>query len=403
MIDSNTGKMFSQDNLPLKGIKVTEFTHMIMGPAVGAILADLGAEVIRIEPVTGDKTRLLPGSGIGFFTSFNRNKRSIALDIKSDQGKDIALKLIQESDVLIENFRPGTMERLGFGYDDLKPLNNRLIYCSAKGFLQGPYENRTALDEIAQMMGGLAHMTGPIGQPLRAGSSVIDIMGGMFGVIGILAACEQLKTTGRGQKITSALFENVAYLMTQHMAQYAITGEAVPPMPVRKSVWAIYEVFQTKGDEQVFVGVVSDAQWQSFCKAFDLLELLENSDLNENAGRVEHRDLIIPIITETFKQYTKLELMQKLEETGLPFAPISKPEDLFEDPHLNASDGLVAIDLPEGGQVKLPTLPIEMDGNRFGVRYQPSQPGEHTREILRELDFDDEIIDQMVNESVVSE
>ena len=395
--------MFSQDNLPLKGIKVTEFTHMIMGPAVGAILADLGAEVIRIEPVTGDKTRLLPGSGIGFFTSFNRNKRSIALDIKSDQGKDIALKLIQESDVLIENFRPGTMERLGFGYEDLKPLNNRLIYCSAKGFLQGPYENRTALDEIAQMMGGLAHMTGPIGQPLRAGSSVIDIMGGMFGVIGILAACEQLKTTGRGQKITSALFENVAYLMTQHMAQYAITGEAVPPMPVRKSVWAIYEVFQTKGDEQVFVGVVSDAQWQSFCKAFDLLELLDNSDLNENAGRVEHRDLIIPIITETFKQYTKLELMQKLEETGLPFAPISKPEDLFEDPHLNASDGLVAIDLPEGGQVKLPTLPIEMDGNRFGVRYQPSQPGEHTREILRELDFDDEIIDQMVNESVVSE
>jgi len=395
--------MFSQDNLPLKGIKVTEFTHMIMGPAVGAILADLGAEVIRIEPVTGDKTRLLPGSGIGFFTSFNRNKRSIALDIKSDQGKDIALKLIQESDVLIENFRPGTMERLGFGYEDLKPLNNRLIYCSAKGFLQGPYENRTALDEIAQMMGGLAHMTGPIGQPLRAGSSVIDIMGGMFGVIGILAACEQLKTTGRGQKITSALFENVAYLMTQHMAQYAITGEAVPPMPVRKSTWAIYEVFQTKGDEQVFVGVVSDAQWQSFCKAFDLLELLENSDLNENAGRVEHRDLIIPIITETFKQYTKLELMQKLEETGLPFAPISKPEDLFEDPHLNASDGLVAIDLPEGGQVKLPTLPIEMDGNRFGVRYQPSQPGEHTREILRELDFDDEIIDQMVNESVVSE
>ena len=395
--------MFSQDNLPLKGIKVTEFTHMIMGPAVGAILADLGAEVIRIEPVTGDKTRLLPGSGIGFFTSFNRNKRSIALDIKSDQGKDIALKLIQESDVLIENFRPGTMERLGFGYEDLKPLNNRLIYCSAKGFLQGPYENRTALDEIAQMMGGLAHMTGPVGQPLRAGSSVIDIMGGMFGVIGILAACEQLKTTGRGQKITSALFENVAYLMTQHMAQYAITGEAVPPMPVRKSVWAIYEVFQTKGDEQVFVGVVSDAQWQSFCKAFDLLELLENSDLNENAGRVEHRDLIIPIITETFKQYTKLELMQKLEETGLPFAPISKPEDLFEDPHLNASDGLVAIDLPEGGQVKLPTLPIEMDGNRFGVRYQPSQPGEHTREILRELDFDDEIIDQMVNESVVSE
>ncbi len=403
MIDSNTGKMFSQDNLPLKGIKVTEFTHMIMGPAVGAILADLGAEVIRIEPVTGDKTRLLPGSGIGFFTSFNRNKRSIALDIKSDQGKDIALKLIQESDVLIENFRPGTMERLGFGYEDLKPLNNRLIYCSAKGFLQGPYENRTALDEIAQMMGGLAHMTGPIGQPLRAGSSVIDIMGGMFGVIGILAACEQLKTTGRGQKITSALFENVAYLMTQHMAQYAITGEAVPPMPVRKSVWAIYEVFQTKGDEQVFVGVVSDAQWQSFCKAFDLLELLENSDLNENAGRVEHRDLIIPIITETFKQYNKLELMQKLEETGLPFAPISKPEDLFEDPHLNASDGLVAIDLPEGGQVKLPTLPIEMDGNRFGVRYQPSQPGEHTREILRELDFDDEIIDQMVSESVVSE
>ena len=387
---------------PLVGIKVVEMTHMVMGPAIGAILGDLGADVIKVEPISGDKTRNLTGAGSGYFLTFNRNKRSIAVDVKSKQGKDIVLKLLTGTDVFIENFRSGAMEKLGLGYDDLKSLNPNLIYCSAKGFLEGPYQNRTALDEVAQMMGGLAYMTGPPGQPLRAGSSVIDIMGGMFGVIAILAAVQERQTSGTGQKVTSALFENVVYLMGQHMAQTATTGSPPPPMSVRVSAWAVYDIFETKDDEQVFVGVVSDGQWKSFCAAFGLTDFREDKAMDLNANRVAKRNLIIPSIKTLFKQYTKQDLMEKLEQTGLPFAPISKPEDLFEDPHLNESGGLLDIDLPQGGQTKLPALPIQMKGNRFGVEHQVPKLGEHTREVLKELGFDEVLINQMVEELVVS-
>ena len=387
---------------PLAGIKVVEMTHMVMGPAIGAILGDLGADVIKVEPISGDKTRNLTEAGSGYFLTFNRNKRSIAVDVKSKQGKDIVLKLLTGTDVFIENFRSGAMEKLGLGYDDLKSLNPKLIYCSAKGFLEGPYQNRTALDEVAQMMGGLAYMTGPPGQPLRAGSSVIDIMGGMFGAIAILAAVQERQTSGTGQKVTSALFENVVYLMGQHMAQTATTGSPPPPMSVRVSAWAVYDIFETKDDEQVFVGVVSDGQWKSFCAAFSLTDFREDKAMDLNANRVAKRNLIIPRINTLFKQYTKKDLMEKLEQTGLPFAPISKPEDLFEDPHLNESGGLLDIDLPQGGQTKLPALPIQMKGNRFGVKHQVPKLGEHTREVLKELGFDDVTINQMVEALVVS-
>jgi len=387
---------------PLVGIKVVEMTHMVMGPAIGAILGDLGADVIKVEPISGDKTRNLTEAGSGYFLTFNRNKRSIAVDVKSKQGKDVVLKLLTGTDVFIENFRSGAMEKLGLGYDDLKSLNPKLIYCSAKGFLEGPYQNRTALDEVAQMMGGLAYMTGPPGQPLRAGSSVIDIMGGMFGAIAILAAVQERQTSGTGQKVTSALFENVVYLMGQHMAQTATTGSPPPPMSVRVSAWAVYDIFETKDDEQVFVGVVSDGQWKSFCAAFGLTDFREDKAMDLNANRVAKRNLIIPRINTLFKQYTKKDLMEKLEQTGLPFAPISKPEDLFEDPHLNESGGLLDIDLPQGGQTKLPALPIQMKGNRFGVEHQVPKLGEHTREVLKELGFDDVLIDQMVEALVVS-
>ena len=387
---------------PLVGIKVVEMTHMVMGPAIGAILGDLGADVIKVEPISGDKTRNLTGAGSGYFLTFNRNKRSIAVDVKSKQGKDIVLKLLTGTDVFIENFRSGAMEKLGLGYDDLKSLNPKLIYCSAKGFLEGPYQNRTALDEVAQMMGGLAYMTGPPGQPLRAGSSVIDIMSGMFGVIAILAAVQERQTSGIGQKVTSALFENVVYLMGQHMAQTATTGSPPPPMSVRVSAWAVYDIFETKDDEQVFVGVVTDGQWKSFCAAFGLTDFREDKAMDLNANRVAKRNLIIPSIKTLFKQYTKQDLMEKLEQTGLPFAPISKPEDLFEDPHLNESGGLLDIDLPQGGQTKLPALPIQMKGNRFGVEHQVPKLGEHTREVLKELGFDEVLINQMVEELVVS-
>ena len=387
---------------PLSGIKVIEMTHMVMGPAVGSILGDLGADVIKIEPVTGDKTRKLKKSGSGYFLTYNRNKRSIALDVKTSEGREVVLKLLSTADVFIENFRPGAMDKLGFGHKELETINPQLIYCSAKGFPNGPYQHRTALDEVAQMMGGLAYMTGPPGQPLRAGSSVIDIMGGMFGVIAILAALQERQKTEKGQKVTSSLYENVVYLMGQHMAQTATTGEAPPPMSVRVSAWAVYDIFEAKNKEQIFIGVVSDSQWKSFCQSFGLVDFIEDKDMDINSGRVEKRDIIIPKLQELFKTFTKKELMEKLDQTGLPFAPINKPEDLFDDPHLNESGGLLKIDIPDGGSTKLPAMPIEMNERRFDVHQQVPKVGEHSKEILEELGFSDEVIQSLFEKSIVS-
>jgi crotonobetainyl-CoA:carnitine CoA-transferase CaiB-like acyl-CoA transferase len=389
-------------NKPLSGIKVVEMTHMVMGPAVGAILGDLGAEVIKIEPISGDKTRVLKKSGSGYFLTYNRNKRSLALDVKTDEGKKIIQALIQKSDVFIENFRPGAMDKLGFSYEEFSKLNTDLIYCSAKGFLKGPYEHRTALDEVAQMMGGLAYMTGPPGRPLRAGSSVIDIMGGMFGAIAILAALQERQSTRKGQKVTSALYENVVYLMGQHMAQTATTGSPPPPMSVRVAAWAVYDIFDTKDEEQIFIGVVSDTQWKLFCQSFGLDDYINDESMDLNKGRVEQRDVIIPRLQELFKTFTKNDLMKKLDSTGLPFAPISKPDDLFDDIHLNESGGLLDIEIPTGGKTKLPAMPINMDDRRFDVHTPVPRVGEHSIQILEELGMDEQEIKDLFDQKVIS-
>ena len=395
-----------QPSLPLAGIKVVEFTHMVMGPAVGCILADLGADVVKIEPIKGDNTRRLIGSGSGYFPMFNRNKRSICLDLKNETGHGIALDLMKNADVVIENFRPGAMNKLGFGYDDLKAINKGLIYCSEKGFLSGPYEERTALDEVAQMMGGLAYMTGPPGKPLRAGASVIDISGGMFGVIGILSALLSRAQTGEGQHVVASLYETSVYLVGQHMAQFGVTGKAANPMPARVSAWAIYDVFETKDDDKVFVGVVSDTQWKTFCADFGLDELGANEELKLNNGRINARPWLKPQIEEVFKGYDKADLMAKLEATGVPFAPIAKPHELFDDPHLNAGDGLSEVTLTDGDgagrRIKLPNMPLSMNGQRMGVRRDLPRQGQHTKEVLAELGHDGAAVAQMVEDGIAA-
>jgi crotonobetainyl-CoA:carnitine CoA-transferase CaiB-like acyl-CoA transferase len=354
---------------PLAGLKVVEFTHMVMGPAAGAILAALGAEVTRVEPPGGDHTRTLIGSGAGYFPMYNRHKASVFLDLKSSDGLAEARRLAGEADILIENFRPGALDRLGLDYDTLSVANPRLIYCTLKGFLPGPYENRTALDEVAQMMGGLAYMTGPPGRPLRAGTSVIDATGGMFGVIGILAAVEERHRTSRGQKVQSALFETTVWLVGQHMAQKAVTGKAADPMPARISAWAIYDVFETK-DEPVFVGVVTDALWEKFCALFGLDALWADEGLRRNNERVKARDRILPVIRAMFAHMTRDEIIARLDGSGLPFAPIGRPEDLFDDPHLQASGGLQPVTLPDGRETVLPALPVTLNGERPGGSFE---------------------------------
>ncbi|MCA8892342.1 CaiB/BaiF CoA transferase family protein [Hyphomonas sp.] len=387
----------------LAGLKVVEFTHMVMGPAAGLILADLGADVVKVEPIGGDKTRRLRGSGAGYFSMYNRNKRSLAIDLKSPDGAEIALKLIDTADVFIENFRPGALDTLGFGYDTLSKRNPRLIYCSEKGFLSGPYENRTALDEVAQMMGGLAYMTGPPGQPLRAGASVIDVTGGMFGAIAVLAALHERTRTGKGAHVSASLFETTAFLVGQHMAQYAVTGIPAAPMPTRVSAWAVYDVFDVKDGEKVFVGVVSDGQWAAFCKAFDLVDWAGDRELAVNNNRVSKRDVIVPRLRELFASFTKQDLMARLETTGLPFAPITKPEELFDDPHLKAEGGLLDIVLPNGGTTALPALPVSINGVRPGLCLNPPRSGEHSREIISGLGLSDEAIDALEARGLIEE
>ena len=391
----------NRDGLPLTGIKVVEFTHMVMGPAVGAILVELGAEVIKVEPIGGDSTRQLLGSGAGYFPMYNRNKKSICLNLKDPRGLGLAKQLAAAADIVVENFRSGAMEKLGLGYEALDALNPRLIYCSEKGFLAGPYEDRTALDEVAQMMGGLAYMTGPPGRPLRAGASVIDVTGGMFGVIGVLAALQQRAATGRGQKVTSSLFETTVYLVGQHMAQMAVTGQAARPMPVRVSAWAIYDVFETRDNEQVFVGIVSDGLWVKFCAAFEQRELAANAQYKTNSQRVLAREALLPQVRELFKRYTKADLVAKLETTGLPFAPIGKPEDMFDDPHLLSGGGLGDVTLPNGTRTQLPNLPLEMQGVRPTQGGSLAKPGEHTAEILRSLGLHGVELEKLRRDGVV--
>mgnify|MGYP001596300113 FL=1 len=388
-------------SLPLEGIRVVEFCHVVMGPTCGLVLADLGAEVIKVEPLDGDHTRKLVASGAGFFPTYNRNKKSIAVDLKSAQGREVVLKLIASADVVTENFRPGAMGKLGFGHEAIKKLKPEIIYCSLKGFLPGPYEHRTGLDEVVQMMGGLAYMTGGRFGPLRAGASVNDVMGGMFGAIAILAALHQRKASGKGQYVQSALFENNAFLMAQHMMEGLATGKPVSPMPDRVRAWALYDNFKTSEGELVFVGVVTDTQWKIFCEAFGLHDLLNDPTLKTNPQRVEARPRILPVVTAIFANMGKQQLMDKCEELGLPFAPIVKPEDLFDDPHLNASGGLTPVTLPNGTQTKVPNLPIEMDGARFGTRLDIPQVGEHTREVLAKLGYDAATIDRYAAENVI--
>ncbi len=387
---------------PLEGIKVVEFTHMVMGPAAGAILAALGAEVIRVEPIGGDHTRRLLGSGAGYFPMYNRHKASICLDLKQEEGAEIARTLVDRADVLIENYRPGAMERLGLGYEALRERNRRLIYCSEKGFLAGPYENRTALDEVAQMMGGLAYMTGPPGRPLRAGSSVIDVTGGMFGVIAVLAAIEERHRTGRGQKVQSSLFETTVYLIGQHMAQLAVTGQPASPMPARLSAWAIYDIFETRDDSAIFIGVVTDALWEKFCALFGLDDLWADESIRENNARVRQRDRIMPRVRELIAGFTRDELIERLEGTGLPFAPIGRPEDMFDDPHLNAGGGLEPVVMPDGKQARLPALPIEMDGRRPGSAANLARAGQHSLALLRELGVPDPEIERLISAGAVA-
>ena len=367
--------------LPLAGIRVVEFSHMVMGPTAGLVLADLGAEVIKVEPEgKGDPTSYLKSTGAGFFASFSRNKKSVTLDLASEAGLATAKRLIATADVFLENFRPGALASKGLGYEELSKANPRLIYCSLKGFLNGPYEKRTALDEVVQMMSGLAYMTGPVGRPLRAGAPVNDMMGGMFGAIAILAALRSRERTGKGQYVQSGLFENAAWLVSTHMMQHVVSGKEPEPMSAGKRAWGVYDIFESSDGVRLFVGVVTERQWEVFTRALGEPELLDPAYATNN-HRSLARATLIPLVARLLKKHPVAELERICEEGGLPFARIQTPSALFDDPHLNAG-GMVPLTLPDGKKTQIPGLPMQFGAQRLPLRSELPVPGEHNAEIL---------------------
>lgn len=400
--------------LPLAGIKVVEFSHMVMGPSCGMVLADLGADVVKIEPAPGgDNTRRLTGPALGFFPAFNRNKRSLCVDLKQPAGLALVKSLVTEADVLVENFRPGAMEKMGLGPAAMAAANPRLVYCSCKGFLPGPYQHRAALDEVVQMMGGLAYMTGPPGRPLRAGSSVNDIMGGLFAALAVLAALRERDATGKGGQVQSGLFETNMVFMAQHMARAAIEGRDPPPFgdPTMAKPWPLYDVFDTDEEgQQVFVGCVTETQWSAFCAAFGLEDLAHDPALKSMSALADARPRILERVGALFRSMPKAELIDRCEKLGLPFAPIAKPSDLIDDPHLSASGGLLSTLLARSGtetagateSAGLPALPITLLGGRPGLRLQPPQIGEHGAEIAREAGLSDSEISALVRSGALA-
>ena len=390
-----------RQELPHSGLRVLDFGHTVMGPTAGLVLADLGAEVIRVEPAKGDPTRALKGFGTGYFPFYNRNKGSIALDLKDPRGLAVAKRLIGTADVLIENFGPGTMARLGLSYEQLAEAFPSLIYLSLKGFLPGPYENRVALDEVVQMMSGLAYMTGPPGQPLRAGASVIDVMGGVMGVVGVQAALAERERTGRGQLVTSALFESAMFLMGQHLAYAALSDAPVPPMPARVSAWAIYDQFDSADGERVFLGITSDRHWQRFCEMFDAPELAADSRLSTNNQRIEARGDLLPKVAALVAGLPLVALTEKAVAAQLPFAHVARPEQLFDDPHLAAGERLLPTELPGGVAARLPALPVELDGRKTVLKRSPPESGADTATLLGELGYDATEIADLAKDGVI--
>lgn len=388
-------------SLPLKGFKVLEFTHAVMGPTTGLLLADAGAEVVHIEPIQGDETRRLKGFGTGYFSFYSRNKKSLAIDIKSAEGLQAILRMVPKADIIVENFGPGTMDRLGLGYEALSAIHPGIIYCSLKGFLNGPYAQRHAMDEVVQMMGGLAYMTGRPGDPLRAGTSVIDITGGMFGMIGILLALQEKNATGKGKEVRAGLFETTAFLMGQHMAYAALTRQPVPPMPARVSAWSIYRIFATQDEGQVFIGIISEKHWIRFCEAFGWADWKEDARLATNNLRIDARDWFLPALEARIKHFNKTEVIERCEQASIPFSPIAKPEDLFDDPQLNAG-GLLDTQLPDGTKTRLPKLPLEYGGERWSLLSDPPQIGQHNREVLTTFGWSSQEIDALEIKGVIA-
>lgn len=385
--------MTDQNNFkPLEGVRVVEFSHMIFGPCCGLFLGLLGAEIIKVEPPGGDKTRDLTGMGASFFPTFNRGKSSLTLDLTTPEGTTALASLLSTSDILIENFRDQSLDKMGLHPDKLKAKYPRLITIACKGFLEGPYKNRSALDEVVQMMTGLAYMTGPPGNPLRIGSSANDIMGGLFGAYSAIAALRERDESGKGKNIRVGLFENSLLLVAQHMVQYEMLGVEPEPMPNRAFSWPVYDIFSTADNRDIFVGAVTDGQWEVLCKLLGKEDLLEDPRLQTRMDQINARHWTKPIFTDAIKAFEFGWLSSAFQKAGIPFAPVARPAEMYDDPQAQAAGGLPISKFVDGKQIRVPGMPIEIDSSRVGTNFDIPGVGQDNHSILKRLGFDPDFI-----------
>jgi len=400
---SGTG---TTSRLPLEGTRVVEFGHIVAGPTAGMILGDMGADVIKVEPPDAGTPRRPGNQRTGSFFFFNRNKRSVVVDLATPKGRQIALRLVRRADVLIENMAPGTMERLGLGYPRVHRENPHLVYCSIKGFLTGPHQSRPLLDEPAQMATGLAYMTGPPGRPLRAGASVVDIGAAAFAVIGALAALLERRTTRQGRHITAGLFETALFYVGQHMAHAQLTGEAPSPMSTaqtggKRRGSAIYDLFTCKDGRQVFIAIASDSQWRRFCSVLGMEDLVDDPRLQSNDDRALERERLLPRIAQAVAGRESQDLEATLAGAVVTVAPVHTPLSVLEDPHVASERRTLAarIGTVDG---RLPALPCESEAWELSVRrHAPGEPGQETREVLLELGYPSREVEALARKGIV--
>lgn len=391
----------------LEGIKVLDLTRVLAGPYATMILGDLGADIIKIEiPGKGDDSRHFgpyQNDESAYFMSINRNKRSMTLNLKDDNGKKILKDMIKKADVIVENFRPGTMEKLGLGYDVIKEINPKIIYAAASGFgHSGPYSKRAAYDAVVQAMGGIMSITGEKGgKPMRVGPSVGDITAGLFTAIGILGALVSRNETGRGQKVDVAMLDCQVAILENAIARYLVSKENPKPAGNKHTSIVPFEVFETK-DNEIIVAAGNDVLWSKFCQVIDKPELANDERFKTNPLRNENYDALRPLIAEPLTHKNTLEWQNLLDDAGVPNGPINNMEKVVNDPQVKAREMIVEVEHPTAGKLKMPGIPVKMSDTPGSIRRPSPLLGEHNYEILDELlGYDKETVDDLIDKKIL--
>ena len=393
---------------PLEGIRILDLTRVLSGPYCTMLLGDLGAEVIKVErPSEGDDTRAFAppfqGDQAAYFLSINRNKKSITLDMKSERGKEILWRLVGISDVLVENFRPGTMERLGFGYEDVRARRPTMIFCSISGFGDtGPQKDRAGYDVIVQGEAGIMDLTGPRdGAPHKVGTSIADLVSGITAAQGILAALYAAKTHERGQRVHVSMYEAVAALLTFNASIYFATGNSPRRRGNEHATIVPYETFETS-DGWINLGVANDEIWRRFCAAAGLAELAGDPRFASAPDRVRNRDVLIPIVRALFKQHSRDEWLKRLDDGGVPCGAIRTVAEVCNSEVLQARGMIAEMPHAGAGNVKGIKSAIHLSETVLDTYDAPPKLGEHTGEVLTELlDYTNDEVEVLAREGVV--